>query len=185
MGSITSVAPSEYAPFYQTYVGRVPEGDILEILSGQMADTLGLFRSVPSELEEYRYGPGKWSVREVVGHLIDTERIFGFRALAFARGDATPLPGMEQDEYAAGSNAASRPLSELAAEFAAVRIATVALFRGFSDDAWGRVGIASGCSFSVRSLAFIIAGHEIHHRAGLEENYLSQNTREDAGGGRP
>ncbi len=173
MRSVTSVAPSEYDPFYETYVSRVPEGDIVEILSGQIADTLRLLGSVPPELEEYRYGPDKWSVREVVGHMIDTERTFTFRALAFARGDGASLPGMDQDEYAAGSNAGERFLAELGAEFFTVRTATVALFRGFSEEAWSREGVASGCSFTVRSISFIIAGHEIHHRTGLEENYVS------------
>jgi hypothetical protein len=106
--SVTSVSPSEYAPFYETYVNRVPEGDIVDILAGQMADTLALLGSVPPEFEEYRYGPGKWSVREVVGHMVDTERTFGFRALAFSRGDEGPLPGMNQDEYVAASNAGAR-----------------------------------------------------------------------------
>ncbi len=173
MESITSVNPSEYAPFYETYVSRVPEGEILEILSVQIGDTLGLLNSVPAELEVYRYGTGKWSVREVVGHMIDAERIFSFRALAFARGDSAPLPGMDQVQYAAVSDAGTRPLAELAAELATVRAATVALFRSFSGDVWSRDGIASGCSFTVRSFPFIIAGHELHHRSGLEVNYLS------------
>ena len=174
MESIISVNPSEYAPFYETYVRRVPEGEISEILSAQIDDTLGLLNAVPVELETYRYGTGKWSVREVVGHVIDVERVFSFRALAFARGDSTPLPGMDQVQYAAVSGAGTRPLSELAAELASVRAATVALFRSFSAEAWSREGIASGCSFTVRSFPFIIAGHELHHRAGLAENYLSR-----------
>ena len=106
----------------------------------------------------------------MVGHVIDVERVFCFRALAFARGDSTPLPGMDQVQYAVASDAGRRPLPELAA----VRAATVALFGSFSVDAWSREGIASGCSFTVRSFPFIIAGHELHHRAGLAENYLSQ-----------
>ena len=174
MVSVNAVNPSEYEPFYQTYVGLVPEGEISEILSSQIADTLGLLDSVPAELEVYRYEPGKWSLREVVGHVIDAERVFSFRALAFARGDSAPLPGMDQLQYAEGSDAGERPLAELVAELAAVRAATVALFRSFSADAWSRRGIASGCSFTVRSFSFIIAGHELHHRAGLEKNYLSQ-----------
>ena len=173
MESVTHVDRSEYAPYYDTYVRRVPDGDIAEILSGQVADTLSLLGSVPANREDYRYEPGKWSVREVVGHMIDTERIFAFRALAIARGEGASLPGMDQDEYAAASNAGSRSLSDLAAEFAAVRTTTVALFGGLSAEAWSRQGIASECSFTVRSIAFIIAGHEIHHRTGLEENYMS------------
>lgn len=182
MESVTSVDRIEYAPFYETYVCRVPPGDIVEILSEQVADTLGLIRSVTADREQYRYQPGKWSVREVVGHMIDTERVFTFRALAFARGEAAPLPGMNQDEYAAGSNAASRPLAELVAEFAAVRGATVALFRSFSGEVWSRVGVASGCSFTVRAVPFIIAGHELHHRRGLEENYRIEPNFDDERG---
>ena len=190
MESVTSVDRSEYAPFYETYVSRVPKGDILEILSEEVRETLGLIRSILPALEEHRYEPGKWSVREVVGHMIDAERVFAFRAMAFARGDKGPLPGMDQDEYAAGSNAASRPLADLASEFAALRASTTAFFRGLPVEAWSRAGVASGhsntrrwsCSFTVRALSFIIAGHEIHHRSGLEKSYLREPKRESSGG---
>ncbi len=117
MEIVGSPTPDEYAPFYETYVSRVPEGDIVEILSREVGDTLRLIRSIPSELEEYRYELDKWSVREVVGHMIDAERVFAFRAFGFARGHRAALPGMDQDDYTAWSNAASRPLAELASEF--------------------------------------------------------------------
>jgi len=162
----------EYDAYYGTYIDQVPEGDVLGILSAQLGFTLSLLASVPPELEGHRYAEDKWSVREVVGHVIDAERVFAHRAFSFARADAAPLPGMDQNEYAAASNAAGRPLVELAVELAATRNSTLALFRGLPDDAWSRSGVASGLSFTVRCFPFIIAGHEIHHRRGLAENYL-------------
>ena len=154
----------------------MPEGDVLELLSTQIGTTLEVLASMPPELEEHRYAPDKWSVREVVGHVIDAERVFAHRAFSFARDDAGPLPGMDQHEYAAASNAATRPLAELADELAVVRNATLALFRGFPEEAWTRTGVASGFSFSVRCFPFIIVGHEIHHRTGLLEHYMGTNT---------
>ena len=164
--------PSEHDAYYSTYIDLVPEGDVLEILGTQIEATLELLTSVSPEVEEHRYAPGKWSVREVVGHVIDAERIFAHRALTFARSDQGPLPGMDQDDYASASNAGDRPLAELAAELAAVRQSSLALFRSFPDDAWTRSGVASGFSFTVRCFPFIVAGHEIHHRNGLMNDYL-------------
>ena len=164
--------PSEYAPYYAAYIDLIEDGDILKILADQMEETLTLVRAVPPELEKYSYGTGKWSVREVIGHLIDTERVFGYRAFTFARGDAGPLPGMDQDRYANVSNAGSRSLENLADELQAVRASTLAFFRGLPDEAWERSGIASDYSFTVRSFPYLIAGHELHHHTGLVENYL-------------
>lgn len=175
--AIERPSPSEHEAYYSIYIDQVPEGDVLEILSTQIETTVDLLASVSPELEEHRYAPDKWSVRQVVGHVIDVERVFAHRALTFARCDAAPLPGMEQDEYAAASNAAVRPLAELAAELAVVRQSTLTLFRGLPDDAWTRTGMASGFSFTVRCFPFIIAGHEIHHRKGLMENYLLPRSR--------
>ena len=171
-GPIARPQPSEYAPYYGTYIDRVPVGDILEILADQIGETLTLVRAVPPEFEEHRYGDGKWSVREVVGHLIDSERVFSYRAMTFARGDGGPLPGMDQDDYASASNAASRSLEDLSRELEAVRASTLALFKGLPDEAWERSGIASDCSFTVRCFPYLIAGHELHHHTGLVENYL-------------
>ena len=175
-------SPSEHEAYYSIYIDQVPEGDVLEILGEQIEATLDLLASVSPEQEEHRYASDKWSVREVVGHIIDAERVFTHRAFTFARSDAAPLPGMEQNEYAAASNAAVRPLADLAAELAAVRRSTLALFRGLPDDAWTRSGVASGFSFTVRCFPFIVAGHEIHHRRGLMENYLGE-TLSDLGAG--
>jgi uncharacterized damage-inducible protein DinB len=175
-GPIERPGPSEHEAYYSTYIDQVPEGYVLEMLGTQIETTLQLLASVSPEMETHRYASDKWSVREVVGHVIDAERVFTHRAFSFARADTAPIPGMDQDEYAAASNAALRPLAELAAELEAVRRSTLALFRGLPDEAWTRSGIASGFSFSVRSLLFIIVGHEIHHRKGLVENYLGTNT---------
>lgn len=164
--------PLEHESYYGLYIGRVPDGDVLEILEAQVGVTLDLLASVPPELEQHRYAAGKWSVREVVGHVIDVERVFTHRAFTIARGDPEPLAGMDQDVYAAESRAHARPLADLARELAAVRAATLALFRGFSDDVWTRTGVASGFSFTVRTFPYIIAGHELHHRVGLESHYL-------------
>lgn len=164
--------PSEYAPYYATYIDRIEEGDILEILADQIEQTVTLLSSVPPELEKHSYETGKWSVREVIGHLIDTERVFGYRAFTFARGDEGPLPGMDQDRYAKVSNAGSRSLENLSDELQAVRASTLAFFTGLPDEAWERRGIASDYSFTVRSIPYLIAGHELHHHTGLVENYL-------------
>jgi uncharacterized damage-inducible protein DinB len=164
--------PSEYFTYYDTYVRRVPDRDVLSVLAEGIADTLALLAEVSPEQEEYRYAPGKWSVRDVVGHLIDAERVFAHRALHFARRDPASLPPMEEGEYARASNAGRRRLRELADELEAVRRSSVLLFRSFDDELLDLRGTASGYEFSVRSIPYIIAGHEIHHRSVLVERYL-------------
>lgn len=166
-------APDEYDDYYGLYVRQVPDGDILEILAEQVELTGELAGRVPAELESFRYQAGKWSVREVLGHMLDVERVFTERALWFARGSAAALPGMDQDRWAQASNAGDRPLADLFAEFALTRMSALAMFRGFDEESWGRRGTASGCEFTVRSIPFISAGHEIHHRRVLEERYLA------------
>lgn len=162
----------EYAEFYGKYIELVPSTDILGTLESQglvMAQMLG----ARSEREgNFRYGPDKWSVKEVIGHLSDSERIFAYRALRFARGDNTPLPGFEQDDYVKSGGFSARTLAELAEEFEEVRGATIALFNGLDSAAWQRRGAANKNEVSVRALAYIIAGHELHHRRVLEEKYL-------------
>lgn len=164
--------PAEYDAFYSTYMDKVPSGDVLELLAGGLTETLELLGGVPTEMETYRYAEGKWSIREVIGHITDTERVFVYRAFCMARGESAALPGMDQLVYAQGSNAAERSLAELGVEFAAVRAASLELFRGLSDTAWSRSGIASGVSFTVRVFPFLIAGHEIHHRELLRARYI-------------
>lgn len=165
--------PSEHDEYFGRYISKVPDGNIIEMLEGELQTTLKLLASIPAERETYRYAEGKWSVREVIGHLIDSERLFQYRALCFARRDPAHLPTFDEDEYARQSNAHARPLSELAEELESVRRASLTLFRSFDDDMTKRTGRASVYEFSVRSFAYIIAGHEMHHRSVIEDRYLT------------
>ena len=162
----------EYAPYYEKYTSLVPEGDVVETLTRQLGETLALLRSVPEDKAGSRYEPGKWSVKEVVGHMCDTERIFAYRALRFARGDRTELPGFEQDGYIESANFDARTLADLAEEFEHVRRSTIKLFGNLGADAWLRRGTASNNEVSVRALAHIAAGHELHHVGIIRERYL-------------
>jgi len=162
---------TEYAPFYAGYVALVPETDILAVLEGQIDAIHRLLAPVPAEKESYRYAEGKWSIRQVLGHLVDGERVFAYRALRFGRGDRTPLPGFEQDLWVPECHAASRPWPELLADFAAVRAASLHLFRSFAPADWERRGEACDIEVSVRAIAWILAGHELHHRRIVRERY--------------
>jgi hypothetical protein len=168
----TKPAKSEYLAYYGRYVDLVPDGDILETLTRQMKETQGLLTGLPASVGAHRYAPGKWSVNETVGHLSDAERIFTARALRFARGDSQALPGFEQDDYVQNTAFDDYPLAELAAGLASVRQSTLYLFRHLGEDAWTRKGIASGAEVTVRALAFITAGHELHHQNILRTKYL-------------
>jgi hypothetical protein len=165
-------AKSEFLPFYERYIARVPDGDVVSTLTTQIGETLELLRSLPASVSTYRYAPDKWSVNQMVGHVIDSERLFGGRALRFARNDPTPLPGFEQDDYVRASTFDAYPLSELASELEAVRQSTIFLFRHMDEEAWTRRGLANNAEVSVRALAYIIAGHELHHREILTSRYL-------------
>ena len=164
--------PTEYAEFYAKYIAKVPGTDVLGVLETERQQMLQLFRGRNERDGDFRYGPGKWTVKEVLGHITDTERIFTYRALRIARGDKTPLPGFEQDDYVRDGAFGERKLVELAEEFGAVRGATMALFRSFPEAAWERRGVASHREVTVRALLFITAGHQMHHRAILEERYF-------------
>ncbi|RIV25226.1 DinB family protein [Fibrisoma montanum] len=171
--SIARPAASEYNPFYNTYVSLIPNDD----------DPLGQLRRQPDELKAmlghltdeqgmFRYAPGKWSIKESLVHMIDTERIFAYRALRIGRGDQTPLPGFEQNDYVPMSGADRRSLVSIWQEYEAVRSATLALFDSFDAGALERIGTASGGPMSVRALAYIIPGHEAHHIGLFRERYL-------------
>lgn len=163
---------TEYAPYFGRYITKVPDGPILDVLASGMRDTLALLRSFPEERGDHRYAPDKWSVKEVVGHVIDAERVFAYRALRFARNDATPLPGFEENDYITAGRFGARTVRDLADELEAVRQSTLHLFRHLDDAALLRRGVASENPVSVRALAYIIAGHEAHHRTSLRERYL-------------
>lgn len=162
----------DYAPFYANYVMQVPDGDFLETLETQMRELRILLEPLTEKQADFRYAPGKWSIKEIIGHLNDAERIFSYRMLRIARGDETPLPGFEQDDYIKTANASSRTLFSLLEEFAAIRRATISLIRSLDDSAWLRQGTASGKSITVLAQAFIIVGHALHHQRILVECYL-------------
>lgn len=164
--------PAEFAPYYERYLESVPDGDLLRLLEEGAEEVLDLLRAFGEGRADHRYAPGKWSVKAVVGHVADTERVFAYRALRFARGDATPLPGFEQDAYVAAAGFDRRTLADLAEEFADVRKATLKLFAGFDAPALLRSGVASGHPLTVRAAGWIIAGHAQHHAQILRERYL-------------
>lgn len=169
----TPPRPDECADYYRNYIRLVPEGDDLPAAALQEMGTLrSLLAEVPEEASARGYAPGKWSIREVVGHIADVERIMSVRALRFARADDTTLPGMEQDPYVANSGHGARSLGSLLDELETIRGATVSLMRSFDENALGRSGEASGARATVRAICFLTVGHAIHHRKVLEERYL-------------
>ncbi|MEO8636778.1 MAG: DinB family protein [Gemmatimonadales bacterium] len=165
-------AADEFASSYGQYISQVPGDDALPVLIASRAKTAALLAGIPATRAGYRYAEGKWTVREVIGHLADAERIFSYRMLRIARGDATPLAGFDENRYVPEGRFEERPLAEIAAELAAVRDATLALARGLDAGRLVRRGVASGKPVSARALAWIIAGHELHHLRVLGEKYL-------------
>jgi hypothetical protein len=170
--AMTRPEPGEYAAFYETYVSKVPSGDVLAQLESQRLQTAQFFAASTERDGNFRYAPDKWTIKEVVGHLSDSERIFSYRALRIGRGDQTPLPSFEQNDYVTNGNFAEQTLADLVTEFGMVRAATLAHLRSLNADAWLRRGTASNNPVTVRGLAFIIAGHELHHREILKERYF-------------
>jgi uncharacterized damage-inducible protein DinB len=164
----------EFDSYYERYVSLVADGDIITKLSQQVFETRNLLAEIDAEKADFRYAEGKWSVKELVGHMIDTERIFAYRALRIARGDQTPIEGYEQDDYVKNAEFAKCGLADLAEEFALVRKANVLMFKNLSETAWHRRGTANNKEISVRALAYISAGHEIYHVNILKERYLNR-----------
>jgi len=163
--------PDEYAPFFAGYVARVPEGDILVILEAQCEATCVLLVPLTREQALARPTPEDWNVLEVLGHITDGEQVFAYRALRIGRGDSTPLPGFEQDDYVRAARFSERDLGELLEAYAAQRRATLATLRSFDADAWLCRGTVSGHACSARALAYIVAGHELHHIADFHQRY--------------
>jgi uncharacterized damage-inducible protein DinB len=168
----TRPQPGEYASYYEKYISLIPGDNILGTLEAQRLQ-MGQLLGARSERDgNFRYAPDKWTVKEVIGHLADCERIFVYRALRISRGDQTPIEGFEQDDYVRNADFNDRTLADLAQEFDAVRSASLALLRSLRDEAWQRRGMANKNEVSVRALAYIMAGHEQHHRRILEERYF-------------
>lgn len=164
--------PSEYAPYYHRYVSLVPAGNLLETLEQQCEKTRFLLANLDENEGDTRYAPGKWTVKEVLGHIIDTERVMAYRALRISRNDPTPLPGFDQEIFIANGPYAGCELTSLLEEFHAVRRSSILLFNHLQPEAWDRAGNCDGKPVTVCALAHIIAGHEIYHRRILKDKYL-------------
>ncbi len=158
--------------YYKLYISQVAGDDFLNSLNAAMAGTISFLKSLEDEKWNYRYAEGKWSIKEVVLHMIDTERIFAYQVLRIARNDMTPIEGFEQDDYIPYLNADNRDTDSIIQEYSSVRLATLDLFRNFDDEMLNRIGTASGRPFSPRAIGFIIAGHEAHHLSVIRERYL-------------
>ncbi|HEY1434785.1 MAG TPA: DinB family protein [Thermoanaerobaculia bacterium] len=163
--------PGEYHPAFERYLSRVPESDALALLEKQIAEIRAALGPLPAERAGFRYAPGKWSIREVLGHLTDTERVFGYRAMAIARGETAPLPGFEENDYAANAGHDRYALGDLLAEFEAVRRSNTSMLAHLDDAALRRVGTANGGPISPRALAYVMVGHARHHLAVLATKY--------------
>ena len=168
MSMLTGPDPTEYAEFYKNYIARVPEGPVLDFLAKQLGEYRQLLAGVSDEIASAAPAPGKWSIKQVLGHLCDTERVMTYRALRFARGDAGELRGFEQDDYVREAHSNSRTVDDLLAEFESIRKATIALFGSLPPEAETRAGIANGNKVTVRALAYIAAGHAQHHFESLK-----------------
>jgi uncharacterized damage-inducible protein DinB len=162
---------SEYAPFYHGYVTGVPDGDIVALVREAGRELVSAIAAIPEERAGFRYAEAKWSIREVIGHMIDAERIFSYRLLRIARGDATPLPGFEENDYVRTAGSDARTMASLLKELAAVRESTALLYESLPDDAWVRRGVASEKEVSARAIAYIVVGHAMHHLRVLRERY--------------
>ncbi|HVO35178.1 MAG TPA: DinB family protein [Gemmatimonadales bacterium] len=174
MAGITIARPAsaEYVPYFARYVDLVPEGDILDLLRRQVDETAALVGTLSDRDADYRYAEGKWSIKEVIGHLADAERIFLYRALCFARGEPKELPGWDENEYVARAAFGARALADLVAELKAARAASVSLYAGLDQEELLRKGTANQRGYSVRAVAYITAGHERHHCDIIRERYL-------------
>jgi hypothetical protein len=168
----TRPAPGDYPVYSEQYISLVTGDNILDSLVTQLKQTTTLFSGRSERDGNFRYAPGKWTVKEVLGHVADSERIFAYRALRFARGDQAPLAGFEQDDYIRGARFGDRKLADVVQEYADVRQASLALFRSLDEEAWLRRGVANNNPATVLALAYLIAGHELHHRKILEERYF-------------
>lgn len=163
---------SEYAPYYENYISLVPENEILPVMRSQMDELDVLLGRVDAAQETFRYAEGKWSIREIVGHLIDGERVFGYRVFCIARGEQQNLPGFDQNDYMATAPYDGIDLEDLLSELRLIRLGNVAMLRTLDEESWSRVGTANDSQVTVRALAFVMAGHVRHHMNVLRERYL-------------
>lgn len=174
MGNQKSGRPeeTEFSPFYKGYISQVIEDDVIAALEAELNESLAFFRNVDEQHSKTAYAEGKWTIRQVLGHIVDAERVMSYRAMRFARNDQTELPGFEQDDFIRGANFNEVSLRDLLREFEHLRRANILMFRNLTADAWLRHGKANGNEVTVRALGFIIAGHEKHHRKVVKERYM-------------
>jgi hypothetical protein len=164
---------NEFAPYYKGYISQVLEDDAIAALEAELNESLGFFRGIDEQASKVAYAEGKWSIRQVLGHVVDTERVMSYRALRFARNDKTELPGFEQDDFIRGASFNEISMGDMLREFEYLRRANILMLRNLSPEAWDRRGVASGREVTVRALAYILAGHEKHHRKIVKERYLN------------
>lgn len=163
---------NEYAPFYRNYIDKVPDGDLMDLLFKTSDAFQAFYATLDESKGNFAYAPDKWTIKQVLQHIIDTERVMQYRAMRIARHDKTPLPGFEQDDYAAIADVSHRSIASLLVEFQTVRLSSIALFRSLPSKDLLHIGIASDCPVSVRALGYIIIGHQLHHDSILKERYL-------------
>ncbi len=163
---------NEYAPYYADYIQVLENVELIEELEICLHEFIKFVQNIPMDKFDFRYAEGKWTIKEIIQHLIDTERVFSYRAMRISRNDMTPLPGFEENHYVDNTNANARNLQELLTEMAVVRQSSLSLFKSFSEEQLIRVGIASNCSVSVRAIGFILIGHQKHHQKIFQERYL-------------
>lgn len=164
----------EYPSYYENYIGLVPDGALTDLLTTQILDLIALLSDIDVSKANYRYAENKWTLKEVIGHIADTERIMSYRLLRIARGDQTPLSGYDDEQYVREASFHSRSLSDLLEELVAVRYSTVSLIKGLNENTWPRKGIANNGEITVRALAYIIVGHDLHHVKIIKERYLKR-----------
>ena len=168
----TQLPVNEYASFYAPYINALGEVNLMEELEISLHDFIRFVQNIPMDKFDYRYTEGKWNIKEIIQHVIDTERIFAYRALRISRNDETPLPGFDENHYIANTEAANRSIQDLLTEFSAVRHSNLFLFKSLSDEQLRRIGIASNAAVTVRAIGFIMIGHQKHHQKVFEERYL-------------
>lgn len=168
----TEIPENEYSEFYATYIKAAGNGDLHEDLEISLHDFIRFVQDIPMDKFDYRYAQGKWTIKEIIQHIIDAERVFSYRALRISRNDKTPLPGFDENDFVENTNANDRHLQSLLTELSIVRQSTLALFKSFSEEQLKRIGIASNNEISVRAIGFIIIGHQNHHKKVFQERYL-------------
>jgi hypothetical protein len=175
--SFRSVRPKkdEHIDYYSTYIDKVPDGDIVDLLTRQTSELVGFLRSIPEEKHDHAYAPGKWTVRQIAGHLSDGERVFQYRAFRFSRADDTPVPGFDENLYVDNAPFSNVSMPDLIAEFEDLRRASIHLFSNMSEEAMSRRGVANEAEISVRAIAFILVGHVIHHMGVIRSKYLNES----------